>query len=135
MGAGGLVGLVLALIVFVVIGLVGCPTYNVYSAQMSGKALLSEAQSSRQIANLEAKAKLESAKSLAAADIIRAEGAATANRVLQNSLGGPEGYLRYLQIQALESTKSPLIYLPTEAGLPMTKAGRLRATPPVPNPE
>lgn len=127
----GFVGTLVAVIVFAVIGLVGCPSYNVYSAEMSGRALLAEAQSSRQIANVEAKAKLESAKSLAAADIIRAEGAATANRVLQNSLGGPEGYLRYLQIQALEDTKARLIYVPTEAGLPMTEAGRLNgnATP------
>lgn len=127
----GLLGTILAFVIFAVIGLVGCPSYNVYSAEMSGRALLAEAQSSRQIANLEAKAKLESAKSLAAADIIRAEGAATANRVLQNSLGGPEGYLRYLQIQALEDSKASLIYVPTEAGLPMTEAGRLarRAAP------
>jgi hypothetical protein len=58
------------------------------------------------------------------------KGAATANRVLQNSLGGPEGYLRYLQIQALEDNKATLIYVPTEAGLPMTEAGRLRERAP-----
>ena len=131
MSSSGIIGIIVALVIFVGVGLVGCPTYRVYSAEMSGRALLAEAQSSRQIANLEAKAKLESAKSLAAADIIRAEGAATANRVLQNSLGGAEGYLRYLQIQALEDSKATLIYVPTEAGLPMTESGRIRtATPP-----
>ena len=41
------------------------------------------------------------------------------DRNLQDSLGGPEGYLRYLQIQALEETKASLIYVPTEAGLPV----------------
>lgn len=127
MSSSGIIGIIVAFVIFVGIGLVGCPTYRVYSAEMSGRALLAEAQSSRQIANLEAKAKLESAKSLAAADIIRAEGAATANRVLQNSLGGPEGYLRYLQIQALEDSKASLIYVPTEAGLPMTESGRIRS--------
>ena len=130
MSSTGMIGLIVALLIFIGIGLVGCPTYRVYSAEMSGRALLAEAQSSRQIANLEAKAKLESAKSLAAADIIRAEGAATANRVLQNSLGGPEGYLRYLQIQAIEGNKAALIYVPTEAGLPMTEAGRLSTPSP-----
>ena len=44
---------------------------------------------------------------------------------LQNSLGGPEGYLRYLQIQKLQDTNAQLIYVPTEAGLPMTEAARL----------
>ena len=41
-------------------------------------------------------------------------------------LGGPEGYLRYLQIQALAETRASLIYVPTEAGLPVTEARRLQ---------
>ena len=111
-------------------GLWGLPTYNVYSQQMEGKAKLAEAQSSRQVATLEAKAKLESAKMLADAEVIRAEGAARANRILQDSLGGPEGYLRYLQIQALDSKDASLIYVPTEAGLPMTESTRLKPVAP-----
>lgn len=105
--------------------LVGCPQYNVYSQQMSGKAKLAEAQSSRTIAVLEARAKMESSKSLADAEILRAAGAAQSNRILQNSLGGPEGYLRYLQIQALGDTNARLIYVPTEGGIPITEAKRL----------
>jgi predicted aminopeptidase len=105
--------------------LVGCPKYNVYSQEMSGKAQLAEAQSSRQVKTLEAHATMESAKDLAAAEIIRAQGAARANAILQDSLGGPEGYLRYLQIQAYENSKAQLIYVPTEGGLPVTEASRL----------
>ncbi len=102
------------------------PQYRVYSQRLAGEAALAEAQSSRQVAILEARAKKESAIALAEAEVIRAEGAAKANRILQNSLGGPEGYLRYLQIQSLEDSKAQLIYVPTEAGLPVTEAGRLR---------
>ena len=102
------------------------PQYRVYSQRLAGEAALAEAQSSRQVAILEARAKKESAIALADAEVIRAEGAAKANRILQNSLGGPEGYLRYLQIQALEDSKAQLIYVPTEAGLPVTEAARLR---------
>ncbi len=105
--------------------LVGWPQYRVYQQRLAGEAALAEAQSSRQVAILEARAKKESAISLAEAEVIRAQGAAKANAILQNSLGGPEGYLRYLQIQALENTKSSLIYVPTEAGLPVTEARRL----------
>ena len=76
---------------------------------------------------LEARAKLESAKALADAEVLRAQGAARANRILQDSLGGPNGYLRYLQIQALESSRASLIYVPTEAGLPITESGRIAA--------
>ena len=103
------------------------PQYRVYSQRLAGEAALAEAQSSRRVAILEAEAKRESAVALAEADILRAEGAAKANRVLQDSLGGPEGYLRYLQIQALEETQAGLIYVPTEAGLPVTESRRLGA--------
>jgi len=111
--------------VLLLLAMIGYPQYRVYSQRLAGEAALAEAQSSRQVAILEARAKKESAISLAEAEVIRAEGAAKANAILQNSLGGPEGYLRYLQIQALAETKSSLIYVPTEAGLPMTEARRL----------
>ena len=103
----------------------GYPQYRVYSQRLAGEAALAEAQSSRQVAILEARAKKESAVALAEAEVTRARGAAQANAILQDSLGGPEGYLRYLQIQALESTRASLIYVPTEAGLPVTEARRL----------
>jgi regulator of protease activity HflC (stomatin/prohibitin superfamily) len=112
-------------VILLVLLLIGWPQYRVYSQRLAGEAALAEAQSSRQVAILEARAKKESAISLAEAEVIRAKGAAQANAILQNSLGGPEGYLRYLQIQALENSKSSLIYVPTEAGLPVTEARRL----------
>lgn len=116
-----------SLIVLACLALVGCPRYNVYAQEMAGRAKLAEAQSSRQVAILEAHAKMESAKELAQAEVIRAEGAAKANHILQNSLGGPEGYLRYLQIQAYGDTNAKVIYVPTEGGLPVTEARRLPA--------
>jgi len=121
-------GITTAIALTVGVGLWGCPTYNVYSQEMAGKAKLAEAQSSRQVATLEAKAKLESAKMLSDADVIRAEGAAKANRVLQNSLGGPSGYLRYLQIQAIDAKDASIIYVPTEGGLPLLESSRLAPT-------
>jgi hypothetical protein len=111
--------------IFLILLLFAWPQYNVYSQRLAGQAALAEAQSSRQVATLEARAKRESAVELAKAEIIRAQGAAQANAILQNSLGGPEGYLRYLQIQALESSRASLIYVPTEAGLPITESRRL----------
>lgn len=125
----GFFGVVLV-IALLCLGLVGCPKYNVYSQQMAGKAKLAEAQSSRQIKTLEAKAAMESAKDLAAAEVTRAQGAAQANKILQGSLGGPQGYLQYLQIQAYENTHAQLIYVPTEHGLPITEASRLAPNPP-----
>ncbi len=125
-GNAGCSAIGVALGVVLLIGLlIGWPQYRVYQQRLAGEARLAEAQSSRQVAILEARAKKESAISLAEAEVIRAEGAAKANKILQDSLGGPEGYLRYLQIQALEDTKASLIYVPTEAGLPVTEAKRL----------
>lgn len=107
-------------------GCVGLKHLQLYSATMNGKSILAEAESSRQVKTLEARATMESSKALAEAEVIRAKGAAEANHILQNSLGGPEGYLRYLQIQALHENKNAeLIYVPTEAGLPVTEATRL----------
>ena len=102
------------------------PQYRLYSQRLAGEARLAEAQSSRRIAILEAEARRESAVALAEAEVLRAKGAADANKILQDSLGGPEGYLRYLQIQALQESPASLIYVPTEAGLPMTEARRLK---------
>jgi len=104
---------------------VGCwakPQYNVYSQQMDGKAKLAEAESSRQIAVLEAKAKQESAKMLAVAEVERAKGVAEANQIIGESLKGNESYLRYLWIQGLQDGSSEVIYIPTEANMPILEA-------------
>src|SRR4051812_22802202 len=83
-----------SLIVIVALLLVGCPQYRVYNSEQTGLAELKQAQYNRQVAVLESHAKMESAHNLAEAEVIRAQGAAKANAILQNSLGGPEGYLR-----------------------------------------
>ena len=112
-------------LIVLAVGMYAWPKYRVYQMRLAGAAALAEAESTRRVAILEARARQESAVALAEAEVTRAEGAARANRILQDSLGGPEGYLRYLQIQALQETSSPLIYVPTESGLPITEASRL----------
>lgn len=102
----------------------GCPQYSVYQQRMAGAAALAEAESSRQIATAEAHAKMESAKLLAEAEVERARGAAQANQIIGESLKGNESYLRYLWIQGLQEGGNEVIYIPTEAGLPILEAGR-----------
>lgn len=117
------------LIVIVGGGVGSCAAYNsvrVWNAETAGKAALAEASQNRQIKTLEAKAKQESAVYEAKADMTRAEGRAKANRILQDSLGGHEGYLRYLQIEAIDAKDAQIIYVPTEGGLPLLEAGRLQ---------
>lgn len=101
------------------------PTYDVYKQKMAGQAILAHAQSSREVAVAEAKAKMESAELLAQADITRAKGVAEANKIIGDSLKSNEAYLRYLWITNLEEgANREVIYIPTEAGLPILEAGK-----------
>jgi regulator of protease activity HflC (stomatin/prohibitin superfamily) len=112
-------------LLLVVGGMAGCPAYNVYQQRMEGEAELAKANYSKRVAVQEAEAKKDSASALAQAEVLRAEGVAKANRIIGESLRGNEGYLRYLWIQGLESGAKPdVIYVPTEAGLPILEAGR-----------
>ncbi|OLX60112.1 hypothetical protein DB99_07995 [Salmonella enterica subsp. enterica serovar Heidelberg] len=72
----------------------------------------------------EALAKKESAKMLADAEIERAKGVAKANQIIGDSLRNNEEYLRYLWIDGLQQNKSQVIYVPTEANLPILEAGK-----------
>ncbi len=109
---------------FLIAGTFLYPYSNVWQKSLSGKAALQEAEYSRQIKVREAQATLDSAKMLADAEIARAKGIAEANRIVADGLGGPEGYLRYLYIDGLKDTGAQVIYIPTEAGLPILEAGR-----------
>jgi len=123
------------LVVVVGGGLGSCAAYNsvrVWNAETAGRAQLAEAGSNRQIAVLEAQARRDSAEMDSEAEITRARGLAEANRIVANSLGGPEGYLRYLYIQKLAQSQNQIIYVPTEAGLPVLEAGRLQQRTPAP---
>lgn len=103
------------------------PKYNVYSQQMEGQAQYQKAESDRRIKVLEAQAAFDSAELTAKAEVRRAQGVADANKIIADSLGGPEGYLRWRYIEMLENTGRTgrdVIYIPTEAGLPVLEAGK-----------
>lgn len=102
----------------------GYPLYNVYSKRLAGEASLQQAQYDRQIAVAEAHAKMESAKLLAQAEVERAKGVAQANKIIGDSLKGNEVYLKYLWVNGLENTQNQIVYIPTEANLPLLEAGK-----------
>lgn len=110
--------------VLVVLSMGGCPYYNVWQQDLAGKAALARATQDRQIAVLEALAKKEAASNLADAEIERAKGVAKANQIIGDSLRNNEEYLRYLWIDGLQQNKSQVIYVPTEANLPILEAGK-----------
>jgi len=104
--------------------LYGCPRYRVYSRNLSGQAELAEKEWSKKVLIEEAKAKRDSAKMLAEAEVERARGVAEANRIIGESLKSNEAYLRYLWIQGLQDGTSETIYVPTEANLPILESTR-----------
>ena len=116
-------------ILFVVCGGIGScmyimPKYNVWQQEMSGKAEFAKAEQNRKIKIEEAKANLEAEKLNAQAEIERAKGAAEAIKIENNSL--TPTYIQYLWVrQQNANTSNKIIYIPTEAGLPVLEAGRM----------
>ncbi len=133
-------GLFILIIIIVIVAGLGIlfavwPHYKVYQQRLAGEAMLAHAQSSKEVAVAEAKAKMESAKMLADAEVMRAEGVARANKVIGDSLKGNESYLRYLWIQGIESNNPTVIYVPVEANLPILESTRLNKLDPPRPPE
>lgn len=125
-------GAALSLAVVVIGGgaMYGCPSYSVYQAEMDGKATLARANQNREVQVREAQAHEDAAKHLANAEVERAKGVAQANKIIGDSLNGNEAYLRYLWIDGLKqhSAGASVIYVPTEAGLPLLEAGKRPVT-------
>jgi regulator of protease activity HflC (stomatin/prohibitin superfamily) len=107
-----------------VLGLWGCPKYNVYSSSMEGEAKLAHAQFEREIQVRDAQGKLEASKLLAQTDVERAIGIAKANSIIGQSLKNNDSYLKWLYIEALKEKTGEVIYVPTEAGMPILEAGK-----------
>lgn len=116
-GAAAVVVLVLA-IAF------GLPLYNVWSQEMEGKAEFAKAEQNRKIKIEEAKANLEAEKLNAQAEVERAKGAAEAIRIENGSI--TPTYIQYLWVrQQSDLNNKTVIYVPTEANLPMLESTRL----------
>lgn len=116
--------IIVLILLTVGLGLAGCPQYNIYSSRASGEAELANAEYSKKVAVQSAQAKKDSAQLLADAAIIQAQGVASANKIIGDSLKDNEAYLRYLWIDKLDTDKAQVIYVPTEANMPIMEAGR-----------
>jgi uncharacterized membrane protein YqiK len=99
------------------------PRYRVWSQEMEGRAEFAKAEQNRRIKIEEAKANLEAEKLNAEAEIERAKGAATAIQIENGSLS--EKYIQYLWVrQQTNLNDKTVIYIPTEANLPVLEAGK-----------
>jgi uncharacterized iron-regulated membrane protein len=123
----GVFGGVILLVVLIALLWGGCALgkeYAIWSERKRGEAEYAHAEANRKITILEAEAKKQAARALGDAEVIRAEGVALANKIIGDSLQNNEGYLRYLWIQGLQTNEMQVVYVPTEAGLPLLEAGR-----------
>ena len=112
-----------AVLAFVGIAMFGMPIYRVWSQEMRGKAQLAEAEQNRRIKVEEARANLEAEKLNAKAEIERAKGAAEAIKIENGTL--TQTYIQYLWVRNQNNlNEKTVIYIPTEANLPILEAGR-----------
>ena len=126
-----IIGLVILLVtIWIIFG----PSYRIYRQDKMGQAnlrqqewekkiLIEQARAENESATLQAEARIKQETAKAEAEIIRARGVAESNRIIANSLQGNESYLRYLWIDKISENPN-VIYVPTEAGLPILEAGK-----------
>ena len=84
---------------------------------------LYRANTEKQAAIAEAKAKAEAAVFLKESEITRSEGVAEANQIIAESI--TDEYVRWLYVDQLDEVDGQVIYVATEAGLPILEANRL----------
>jgi hypothetical protein len=98
------------------------PQYRVWQKELSGKALLKEAEWSKKVQIEEAVANLEAEKLNAQAEVERAKGMAEAIKIEGGAL--TKEYIQYLWVRQNTFNDKTTIYIPTEANLPILEAGR-----------
>lgn len=67
---------------------------------------------------------LQKAKKDAEIEVARANGVAQSNKIIAGSID--ETYLKYLWVNGLQNGQNQVIYVPTEANIPIMEASRMR---------
>lgn len=110
-----------SLIIITAASMLLIPTYNVWKSTKLGQAEFMRAEQNRRIKVEEAKANLEAEKLNAQAEVERAKGAAEAIKIENGSI--TPTYIQYLWVrQQNANVNNKIIYIPTEAGLPILEA-------------
>ena len=113
---------VLVVLLFVVTPMMVVPKWGVYKNRLGGQAELAQAEYNRRIAVVTAEAERDAAHAKKQAAITRAEGIAEANRIIGESIT-PQ-YIQWLWVEGLHEGNNEVIYVPTEANLPILEAMR-----------
>jgi regulator of protease activity HflC (stomatin/prohibitin superfamily) len=110
--------------------LVGYPHWRVWSSHQRGLADLQQAKNEQQIQIAQAQSRLDAAELNKRAAIIEAEAVAEQIKAIGGELTHHDLYLRWQWIKMMEERPDEgdhsVIYVPTEANLPILEANRLR---------
>ena len=108
------------LIAVIVGGMVGCPQYRVYEQRLHGEAELARAHANRQILVAQAEAERDAA-------VLRAKAIEIVGRAAKDFPEYRQQEFIGAFAEAMHNGKiSQIIYVPTEANLPILEAGRVR---------
>lgn len=110
--------------------LFGYPHWRVWAAHQRGQADLAQAKNEQQIQIATAQSRLAAAELNKQAAIIEAQAVAAQVKEIGTELSHHDLYLRWQWIKMMEDTlkegtESQVIYVPTEANLPILEATRL----------
>lgn len=100
------------------------PTYRVWASQKSGEADLAQAHKEQQVQVAKAQGRLDAATLNKQAAIVEAEAVAAQIEKIGENLTKHDLYLKWQWIKMMEDRpESSVIYVPTEANLPILEAG------------
>jgi len=114
-----------------VLGMWGCPKYNVYRQTKKGEAELKRAEQNRKIVVETAQAQKEAEEFKAEALVINADAVAKALRTVKEELqdmtdAQARTLILYKWVEGLNDESSQVIYVPTESNLPLfLESGRV----------
>lgn len=98
--------------------------YGVWSAHKEGQADLAKARNDQQVQVAQAQGRLNAAELNKQAEIIDAEAVSKSVEIIGKALHDNHGYLQWKWIHMMEDNKNSVIYVPTEASLPILEAGK-----------
>lgn len=103
------------------------PLYNIWNSHKSGLADLAQAENEQKVQVMKASARLEAAEKNKQAAIIEAEAVAAQIEKIGTNLKEHDLYLKWQWIKMMEDhSDNATIYIPTEAGLPILEASRMK---------
>jgi hypothetical protein len=131
-GSGISIGMLICVAVFVAIGIVLWslwlePQWRVWAAHQKGLADLAMARNDQQVQVAEAQARLDAAELNKKAAVVEAQAVAEQITAIGAQLKEHDLFLRWQWIKMMEDGNSgaQVIYVPTEANLPILEAKRL----------